>query len=372
MSLTVHAKPIMLIAGDDTISREKAEHNAIADIIGQYPDASIERFDPEKHDVPEYVENMLTSSMFQTMRIFILREIQSVNKDGLKLINDIFSYKLTDQYLILETGLRTEKKGKSKAVSADFGKWLAHFLELTESEPDRFSFAEYLQPPEWKTAEWVVMQTPLLTGRTIGMKEAQYLVDLAGSDTTVLYSELQKIDVHLAQGQPIGRNDIANITGATRQMTPFELAAAVGKKDMVRVLEIIDSLYSGNVYIPLYISALFRHFWALYRIRNYALEHPDDITTFTRSRNRELQNEAGLRIGIAAGLLTAKQSSRVFPVMVKDRVVEQAMSYTLKQYTTSIGWLKDYDIGIKTGRINDSKTGLQLLCYKMVKFSDIA
>jgi len=48
------------------------------------------------------------------------------------------------------------------------------------------------------------------------------------------------------------------------------------------------------------------------------------------------------------------------------------MSYTQKQYTTIIGWLKDYDIGIKTGKINDSKTGLQLLCYKMVKIADIA
>jgi len=370
MSSAAHVKPIMLFAGDDTISREKTEHNAVADIVGQYPDASIERFDPDKQDISEFVENMLTPSMFQTMRIFIIREIQSVNKDGLKLLNDIFSYTLTDQYLILETSLRTEKKGKSKAVSADFGKWLAHFLKLMDDEPDRFFFAEYLQPPEWKTAEWVVMQTPLLTGRTIGMKEAQYLVDLAGSDTTVLYSELQKIDVHLVQGQPVGRNDIANITGATRQMTQFELAAAAGKKDMVRVLEIIDSLYSGNVYVPLYISALFRHFWALYRIRNYALKHPDDITTFTRSRNRELQNEAGLRIGIAAGLLTDKQSSRVFPVMVKDRIVEQAMSYTLKQYPIIIGWLKDYDIGIKTGKINDSKTGMQLLCFKLVKISD--
>ena len=231
--------------------------------------------------------------MFQTMRIFVRGEVHTLKKADLDMLNDVFLYKLTDQFLILETSRRTEKKGKSKTVSPDFVVWLAHFLKLVAKESERFFFTEFLQPPEWDTAKWVVQQTPYLTGRAIGMKEAQYLIDLAGNDTATLYSELQKIDVHLPEGKPISRTAITNITGATRQMTPYELAAAVGKKDMVRVLEIIDSLYTGSVYVPQYIAALFRHFWAMYRIRTYAADFPNDIKNLcvqTTAKSRAKQD----------------------------------------------------------------------------------
>jgi len=210
----------------------------------------------------------------------------------------------------------------------------------------------------------------LLINRTITKKDADYLIELVGSDTASLYSELQKIDVHLDPGKPVDHAAIASVTGATRQINQFELAQAVGKKDLVRTLEIIDSMYAGNVYAPLYISALTKHFWILFKIRHYAAVYPDDIRLVTNnSTNYTIKNTTGLHIGVATGLLTEKDLKKVYPVILLPDIVQQSMSFTFSQYTTIFGMLKEYDTGIKTGRIDDSKIGLQLLCYSMIKSS---
>jgi hypothetical protein len=104
----------------------------------------------------------------------------------------------------------------------------------------------------------------------------------------------------------------------------------------------------------------------MYRIRAYATDFPNDIKNFTRSNNREIQGETGLRIGVAAGLLSPTQIKSIYPVMVKSNIVPQAMSFSPENYTAILGWLKEYDIGIKTGKFNDSKTGFQILCYKII------
>jgi DNA polymerase III delta subunit len=87
--------------------------------------------------------------------------------------------------------------------------------------------------------------------------------------------------------------------------------------------------------------------------------------------NKEVQDEIGLAIGSAAGLLSDKQKNSVYPVIVKPALTQQAMSFTEAQYKKIFGLLRDHDIGIKTGRIDDSKIGFQLLCFKIFKVADI-
>jgi DNA polymerase III delta subunit len=219
-------------------------------------------------------------------------------------------------------------------------------------------------------ADWLESQTPFLVNRTISKSDAGYLIDLVGNDSAVLYSELQKIDIHLPAKKRIDRAAIESVSGATRLMTQFECAQALGRKDFARVLEIIDSLYLGSVYLPLYINAIFKHFWALFRINNYALANPQELSEFQRAIKRydkAVQNNLGLKIGVAAGLLSDAQAGGVYPIIIKSGVVQQALSFREQDYKKIFKWLGEYDIGIKTGRIDDSKIGFQLLCYKIFR-----
>jgi DNA polymerase III delta subunit len=220
-------------------------------------------------------------------------------------------------------------------------------------------------------AEWTVAQASHLFGRRMAMADAEHLVDCAGADTAALYSELQKIDLFLPDKAAIDAKVINEVAGATRSMTPQELAHALGKKDLGRALEIIESVFSANVYLPLFVGAIFRHFWSMFKISEFAKINPDVVRGFKASLNdykkRQQQEETGAAIGAAAGLFSAKQVKSVYPVLVKSGIVDQALSFETNHYKSIFKILKDYDAGLKTGRADDSKTGFELVCYSIVR-----
>ena len=363
-----------LLMGDDTISREKAKQNVIDAVRQRSADASIERFDPETQSFPSFAQRIITPSLFQEVRVFIVRDAHQLKKDDLELLESLFAYDISDVHVIIEAPVGRAKKDRQRAGPKDFDQLLRRYGDIASKNPAKFAFHEFEQPAEYKMAQWIETQTPLLLGRTIARKDAEFLVDLAGNDGATLYSELQKIDVFLPPKKPIDREAIEAVSGATRLMTQFELAQALGKKNFVKALEIIDSLYRGSVYAPLYVAAIFKHFWALFRISVYAQANGESIKKFEASMKRydkQVQDEIGLSIGIAAGLMSDKQRGSVYPVVVKPGLVQQAKSFTETHFRRIFTWLRDYDIGIKTGRIDDSKIGLQLLCYKIVRVADL-
>jgi len=363
-----------LLMGDDTISREKMKSDIVAAVQNKFPTASFERFDPETMSFASFTEKMLSPSLFQEVRIFLLRDAHTLSRGDLDMLTEVFPYDLPDAFVVVETDRPLVKKGKDKAGPKDFLAWAETFQKHIVKKPAKFAFAEFVRTPDYKMAEWVERQTPLLLGRSIGRKDAEYLVDLVGADSGALFSELQKIDIHLPPNKPIDRGAIESISGATRLMTQFECAQALGRRDFPRVLEIIESLYLGSVYLPLYLAAIFKHFWALFRIKNYAQAHPKDIADFqnaVKRYNKAVQDDVGLKIGVAAGLLSDKQRASIYPVIVKSGVVDQALTFEYRDYKRIFAWLYDFDTGIKTGRIDDSKIGFQLLCYKIFKAREI-
>jgi DNA polymerase III delta subunit len=360
----------MLLMGDDTMSREKARGDAVASLNASGSEVVVEHFDSSAQSFASYAENIITPSLFPVIRLFLIREAHLLKKNELSQLADVFSFDIPDVYVIIETDRMKSKKGRGPALPEEFGHWVEKFKKLVGERPEKFSLVEYIMPPEYQMSPWVQNRAPLLFERNISPKDADYFIECVGSDSSTIYSELQKLDVYLPPQKPIDRAAIEAVCGATRLMTQFELAQALGKKDFPRVLEIIDSLYRASVYVPLYLSAMFKHFWAMFRITMWAKQHPEEMAKFQASMkryNKPIQDEIGLTIGIAAGLLSEKQQSSVYPKIVKSNIVQQASSFTEEQYKKIFRWLGDYDIGIKTGRVGDDKTGFQLLCYKIFR-----
>ena len=147
----------------------------------------------------------------------------------------------------------------------------------------------------------------------------------------------------------IGREVIDTVAGATREATQFELAQALGEKNMARGLELIESIYTGSVYLPPYIGAIFRHFWSLFRIYLFAKANPALLKKY-RSFSRPQQNEAALALAVGAGIFTENQAGRLFPAVIKPRLIDQAVSFTYENYRRIFSLLAEFDTGIKTGR----------------------
>jgi DNA polymerase III delta subunit len=361
------------LAGDDAILRENARADIIAAVRGVHAGAEIVRFSPDDGDFSSFAERIITPSLLSSMRIFLITDVHSFDEQDLDLLTGLYAYDLPDACVVMESDRAPSsrsRKSKEGALSKKFLAWITAFEEKTKSEPHRFSAREFVKPPDYKMAEWVEMQVPRLFGRSISRTNAEYLVDLVGADTSLLNSELRKIDLYLPEKAAIDKSVIDTVAGATRAMTQFELATALGRKDLVRTLEIIESIYAGNVYLPLFVGAIFRQFWAMYKINEFSKVHPDVVKRFKASfkgYNRQQQEETGVAIGVAAGLLSEKQAKSVYPVLVKSGIVDQALSYGAAQYRAIFSMLREYDIGLKTGKADGSKTELQLFCYRIVK-----
>jgi len=361
------------LAGDDSILRENARADVIAAARTGHPDAEIVRFMPDDGDFASFAERIITPSLLSSMRIFLITDAHSLDDKELDLLVGLFAYELPDACVIMETDRARSsrsRKPKEGAFSKKFLSWITTFEERAEQEPLRFFIHEFVKPPEYKMAEWVETQAPRLFGRAISKVNAEYFVDLVGADTSLLNSELQKIDLYLPDNAPIDKAVIDTVAGPNRAMSHFELAQALGKKDFVRVLEIIESIFTGNVYLPLFVGAVFRHFWGMYKIKEFSRVDPETVRRFKASfkgYNRQQQEETGVAIGVAAGLLSEKQPKSVYPVLVKSGIVDQALSYGTDDYRAIFGMLKEYDTGLKTGRADGSKTEFQLFCYRIIR-----
>ena len=124
------------------------------------------------------------------------------------------------------------------------------------------------------------------------------------------------------------------------------------------------------------VSALCRHFWSLFRIGKFLSANPEIARRWTASKSQRgpspEQTETGMAIGKAAGILTDGQQGRIFPVLIKSGIVEQAAGFSDKELSQILAWLLAFDTGFKTGKFEATEQALQLLCYKIIRIRTLA
>ncbi len=353
---------VTLLIGDDTISRERQRQHLLARIQAAHGDVSIESYDTDRETVSDFVERIVTPSLFGGVRVFTIRHAEGFTTDQIESLRLVLKTELPDEFLVVEAGAYKERTQKA----------FASFVKDAKKNEKKGSIAvhTFTKPPEYRVAEWLVSTVPSLMDRRISRTDAEYLVDLVGSDFDAIRSELDKIDLYLDEGQPLTRKAIDEVVQGTRSVGAFELAQALGRKDLARAMSLLDGLFSANFYAPLCISALYRHFWSLFKIRALYSSQRDvfeKLRRAQRGRDRQAQNRLAFEIGCAAGLLAEGQANRVYPVIIKSGVIDQALTFPVEHLRAVFRWLMDVDVGVKTGRVDATLTFMQLLCVRIVR-----
>ncbi|MBN1308818.1 MAG: hypothetical protein JXA18_12920, partial [Chitinispirillaceae bacterium] len=173
------------------------------------------------------------------------------------------------------------------------------------------------------------------------------------------------------EGRNIDRAAVEMIVGPSRSMTVFELAAACGARQGARVMRIVESLFAAPCSVPMIVGVLYRHYGALLRIRRYGRKQPRDVKLLVSGGGYEEKNRAALRIGMAAGLLHEGEERKVYPVVIASGIVAQAQQYTDRQLETALAWLVEFDTAVKTGMRNGSRREVELLCYRLLRVSNL-
>ncbi|MBD3317056.1 MAG: hypothetical protein GF344_14815 [Chitinivibrionales bacterium] len=356
---------VAVYVGGDAIGRRTARDELLRAIQELHGEVGHDRFDRGSDNIDTFIERMITPSLFESVRVFSLRHADGLSQGDLGRLAEAITYDIPDVYLLIDID-----EGAGKDASKVLKR--LRIKELTKKNGERYALYEFAKPPDYKMAEWLSERTPRLFGRRLSREDAEYLVDLVGTELQVLYSELQKMDIHLQPRAAFDRQSIDSIIGATRSMSSFELARALSAKNFPRVLEVLDSLFSTTFYAPSCLSVVFRQFWVIRKIRAYAKANPDKIKRYFGSRQYKVRNEIAHEIGVAAGLLQPKDPpGKAYPLVIKSGIVEQARTFGDRHLELIFGWLRDFDVGVKTGKIAPTAGTFQLLCYRIVRVVEL-
>lgn len=356
-----------VLCGENAFSREHARGLIIAALETICGTAlTRENFDPSAGPFGLFVQKMLSPSLFADMRVFNIRHAQELTASDIDELCPVLSADIPDVYIIIE--IDGDKKNGAKVIKK------LSIDKRCSATPPTCLYEEFPRPRDYEIAKWLVSNTLRLIGRRITLPDAEFFADRVGYDLDTLHSELQKIDLHLEPGAAIDRAAIDLITGSIRERTQFELAAAVGRRDFTAALQTIDALFSVKTYVPLMVSALGRHFWSLFRINKFLAANPDVERRWAVVKNQKSQEQTdiGMRIGKAAGILGDGQQGRLYPVLIKSGIVEQARSFTTGELSRILAWLLEFDTGFKTGRFEPTEQAMQLLCYKIIRIRTLA
>ncbi len=368
-----------LLCGDDAISMENARTTKIAQLTAAYPGLAILRFDPAVQKLGQFLDQMMTVSLFAEPRAFVLRHAESLDAKESAALATALDYPLSDAWLFIESTdipgaaakpAKTTKTAKPKAIA-----WPNLFKLRMQEQPARYSITEFIKPRDYEMAPWVVDRARQFLSRQISPADAAHLVDTVGPEPVSLFSELQKIDLILPAGDPITKKIIDAVCEAAREITPFELAESLGKKDSERTMVILDGLFRQNFYAPTCIAALFRHFFALLRIRSYADSHKAEMKAYLEAvgnfSKKHISDEIGLAIGVAAGILTETQRNRVYPAIIKSGIVSATRNFSASSLISILEMLYEFDIQTKRGQLDPNRSSMELLCYKILRSKEI-
>ncbi len=357
---------VYIYSGSDTVGKEAVRQQALSAVVAAAGPCVKELFDPSTESFSDFLQKLITPTLFGDVRIFTVNHAETLSAGDLDALGRILSDIPDDVYLFIDCS-DTGKRATGKNTPA--GKLRAK--QRADENPQQFVYRDFQSPPEYKVGQWLSDNVPGLCGRSIDQDAVELLVDLAGRDTATLFSEIRKIDIHLDDGCPIDRKAVETVVGASRRMSAFELATACATRQPVRVMEVIESLFSTTCSAPMIIGVLYRHYAALLRIRLFAREHPREVKLLTGKGggNFQAKNEAAFRIGCAAGLLRKGEERKVYPVIIASGIVGQAQQFTNEELWLILEWLLEFDVAVKTGRSAGGRREVELFCYRLLQVS---
>ncbi|MDR0307035.1 MAG: DNA polymerase III subunit delta [Chitinispirillales bacterium] len=350
---------LMIVTGDDTFTMELLKNRYLEQIKLVRSEFILETYDSLTETLSSFIGRMMTASLFQEIRVFCIFHAQSFSESELGELDKALDYEIPDVYLFIAAQIEKRSSAEAKILKKLQLKKRAAAALVTVQDCSK--------PYDNKLAEWITKQAPGMFNRQIERDAAQLLAELVEFD--LLYSELQKIDINLPAGARIDKKIVEEITGATRTLTVFELAAALGQKDLPRALNVLDSLFSCGFSAPFAISAIFRHFWSLFKIKNFLEKNPALLKQYNAGGFGESspQSKAAFEIGRACNLLTENDAKKVYPVIIKPGVINQSQKFTGAGLRRILGLLQQFDVEVKTGKTESSPRTLQMLCYRIAR-----
>ncbi len=221
--------------------------------------------------------------------------------------------------LVLEAG-RYELEGEDKAKAERVRKFYSAIRAQVEFP--RYSVQE---------ARSLAAELSRKAGLEMDQEAIEWMVDLLGADAMHLATEIEKLRLYVGERKRIDAHELAALVPDSSVSTIFALVDALGKRERLRALDLVDTLVRQGEYMPLALSFLASLFRLALAAKERGLKNAAQIRqAFSRpgrpvwrSKAEQIQQtaavfskaqlEAGLRQIFATdwGLRDARPSDRI-------------------------------------------------------------
>jgi DNA polymerase III subunit delta len=207
-----------------------------------------------------------------------------------------------------------------------------------------YAAAEVVEFPRFTAvaARSLAQRLAVEAGLTLAPGAAETLADALANDAARIAVEIEKLSLFAGPGTVVGEQEIAVLVPNARAATIFNLVAALGRRDRVRSLELLDTLVREGEYLPLALSFIGTQFRMALAAREAGLSNAAQIQAhFTRLgvpmwRSRAEQVQQTIAAFPAARL--ARGMGRVFAadralrdVSPDDRIAMEAFILALTE-----------------------------------------
>jgi DNA polymerase III subunit delta len=115
------------------------------------------------------------------------------------------------------------------------------------------------------------------TGLRMDSDGIEALVESVGADAMRIATEIEKLALYGASGKKIGIEELAMLVPDSSVSTAFVLVDALGRRDRMRALELLDTLVRQGEYMPLALSFLASLFRLALAAKERGLRSPQQI-----------------------------------------------------------------------------------------------
>lgn len=242
----------------------------IQKIKSQYIDKALEEFNFDllrgwETTYAEICQRCLTLPMMSPHRMLLVKEADKIEDSNIDFLKDYLKHPSPTTILIFLYS--------STSTKAAFG-----LLK-------RYGSIYYFHAlPEKRLEEWIRSRLRH-KGYHIEPGAIHYLLDQTGCDMIKIDNELKKIELTQAGQKQISLEDLQSLIGRSQRHSAFNLADAIGRKEIDKALRILQRLIEDGEEPLKILGALQYHFRQLIKFKHLLTHNFDD---------REIMNEMNL------------------------------------------------------------------------------
>jgi DNA polymerase-3 subunit delta len=243
-------QPVYFFAGEETgFIDEGVEFLFQKLVTPEIRDFNLDIFYGSEVNATHIIDSVMSFPLMAPYRVVLLREVQKLSTGDLEALADYAGRPSRTTYLIIT--LR-DKDSRKKGIDA-----LRKASTYVDCKP---LYENQIMP-------WIQKYVRRL-GLSITGPAAHLLASEVGASTSMLRSEIEKIQIYLGGQQADARREITEedvqaVAGFRKEYSIFSLQDAVGAKDMAAALRILEQLLP-NTSAGAIISTLARYFGHLH------------------------------------------------------------------------------------------------------------